>query len=131
MRQELLPRLLSVLSRADALSRSTLNCLTFGSCLMLHMQSDVQSTMGVLFFVAINQGILGTIGVLQVRHCTDSQLWRVQLESRHHRAVHVPRQESVGHDSRYTEQKEGANIDGQQMKGNVLASCCPRPPFPA
>ncbi|CAM9913585.1 unnamed protein product, partial [Hapterophycus canaliculatus] len=29
-------------------------------------QSDVQSTMGLLFFVAINQGILGTIGVLQV-----------------------------------------------------------------
>lgn len=29
-------------------------------------QADVQSTMGVLFFVAINQGILGTIGVLQV-----------------------------------------------------------------
>ncbi|CAM9150806.1 unnamed protein product [Ectocarpus sp. 6 AP-2014] len=29
-------------------------------------QRDVQSTMGVLFFVAINQGILGTIGVLQV-----------------------------------------------------------------
>ncbi|CAM9798121.1 unnamed protein product [Pylaiella littoralis] len=29
-------------------------------------QSDVQSTMGVLFFVAINQGIVGTIGVLQV-----------------------------------------------------------------
>ncbi|CAN0037303.1 unnamed protein product, partial [Laminaria digitata] len=29
-------------------------------------QADVQSSMGVMFFVAINQGILGTIGVLQV-----------------------------------------------------------------
>lgn len=33
----------------------------------LYEQADVQSTMGLLFFVAINQGILGTIGVLQVR----------------------------------------------------------------
>lgn len=33
---------------------------------LLLLQADVQSTMGVLFFVAINQGILGTIGVLQV-----------------------------------------------------------------
>ncbi|CAN0433874.1 unnamed protein product [Ascophyllum nodosum] len=29
-------------------------------------QTEVQSKMGVMFFVAINQGILGTIGVLQV-----------------------------------------------------------------
>ncbi|CAM9650413.1 unnamed protein product [Scytosiphon promiscuus] len=29
-------------------------------------QADVQSTMGLLYFVAINQGIIGTIGVLQV-----------------------------------------------------------------
>lgn len=34
--------------------------------MIVFTQADVQSTMGVLFFVAINQGILGTIGVLQV-----------------------------------------------------------------
>lgn len=41
---------------------------SFCLCVCLFGQTDVQSTMGVTFFVAINQGILGTIGVLQVRH---------------------------------------------------------------
>lgn len=76
--------LLSVLSRT--FSQSTPICLNFG-CLVLHVQADVQSTMGVLFFVAINQGILGTIGVLQVRYCTDSRLGVHGLNSRHYRAA--------------------------------------------
>ena len=45
----------------------------------LGAQADVQSAMGVLFFVAINQGILGTISVLQVMARVDFHLLVLRL----------------------------------------------------